>query len=142
MPELRLNLVTREWVIISTGRAKRPEDFRQKRDKKILPDFLESCPFCPGNEHRTPDEIMRIPADSSWLVRVIPNKFAVLSIEGQKIRKNEGLKYLITGTGRHEVIIESPLHNMPTALLSVSDIVNIIRAYKDRFISVYNDPLI
>ncbi len=37
MPELRLNLITREWVIIATERAKRPDDFRQKRDKKYLP---------------------------------------------------------------------------------------------------------
>lgn len=142
MSELRLNLVIREWVIISTGRAKRPEDFRQKRDKKILPDFLESCPFCPGNEHRTPDEIMRIPDDSSWLVRVMPNKFAALYPEGQRLRKNDGLRHLVTDVGKHEVIIESPLHNMPPALLPVGDIANIIRAYKSRFIAVYNNSLI
>lgn len=142
MPELRLNLITREWVIIATERAKRPEDFRQKRDKKILPEFLESCPFCPGNEHKTPNEIMRMPDDGSWLVRVIPNKFAALSSVGQRLRKNEGMKHLVTGTGRHEVIIESPLHNMPTALLSVGDIANIIKTYKNRFVAVYNDPLI
>ncbi len=142
MPELRLNMVTREWVIISTERARKPEDFRQKRDKKILPEFLESCPFCPGNEHKTPDEIMRIPDDGNWLVRVIPNKFAALSSDGQRLRKNEGLKHLVAGVGRHEVIIESPLHNTPTALLPVGDISNIIRAYKKRFIDVYNNPLI
>jgi len=141
MPELRLNLVTREWVIISTERARRPEDFRQIRNKKNLPKFLESCPFCPGNEQKTPGEIMRIPDDSKWLVRVIPNKFAALSAEGDRFRKNEGLRYLVTGIGRHEVIIESPLHNVPTALLPAEDIANIIRAYKNRFVSVYNSPL-
>ena len=142
MSELRLNLVTKEWVIISIEKARKPENFRQMRNKKILPEYLESCPFCHGNEHMTPDEIIRIPDDSSWLVRVIPNKFAVLSPEGQKIRKNEGLKYQLAGVGRHEVIIESPLHNMPTALLPLSDIAGIIRTYKDRFIAVYNNPLI
>ena len=33
MPELRQNLLTREWVIIATERAKRPEDFKSKSKK-------------------------------------------------------------------------------------------------------------
>jgi UDPglucose--hexose-1-phosphate uridylyltransferase len=61
MSEMRLNLITRDWVIIATERARKPEDFRQRRDRKALPEYLETCPFCPGNEHKTPDEIMRIP---------------------------------------------------------------------------------
>jgi len=142
MHELRLNLITREWVIISTERARRPEDFRQRRDKKILPEIDQSCPFCPGNEHKTPDEIMRMPDDGSWLIRVIPNKFAAFSSEGERIRKSDGLKQLITGVGKHEVIIESSSHNTPTALLPVEDIANIIKVYKKRFIDVYSNPVI
>ncbi len=142
MPEMRLNLITREWVIISTERARRPEDFRQRRDKKILPEIDQSCPFCPGNEHKTPDEIMRIPDDGSWLIRVISNKFAAFSSEGERIRKSDGLKHLITGVGKHEVIIESSSHNTPTALLPVEDITNIIKVYKKRFIDVYSNPVI
>jgi UDPglucose--hexose-1-phosphate uridylyltransferase len=142
MSELRLNLITREWVIISTERARSPEDFRQKRDKKMFPEFVDTCPFCPGNEHKTPPEIMRIPYNNKWLVRVIPNKFAALSREGEKLRKNEGLKHFVTGVGRHEVIIETPVHNMLTALLPVGDISNVLRIYKERFIEVSNNPLI
>jgi UDPglucose--hexose-1-phosphate uridylyltransferase len=142
MPELRLNMVTKEWVIIATERARRPEDFILKRNKKILPEFHEFCPFCPGNEHKTPNEIMRIASDQKWLVRVIPNKFAALSSDGQRFRTNEGLKHLMTGIGRHEVIIESPLHNKPTALLPVEDIANVLMAYRERFINVYNIPFI
>jgi UDPglucose--hexose-1-phosphate uridylyltransferase len=142
MPELRLNLITREWVIIATERARRPEGFRQKRDKRALPEILESCPFCPGNEHKTPHEVMRIPHDGKWQVRVIPNKFAELSPEGERIRKSEGLRHLMTGVGRHEVIIESPSHNTPTGLLPVADIISILRAYKLRFTELYHQPAI
>jgi len=115
MAELRLNLITREWVIILTERARNPFDFKQKRDKRAIPEFLETCPFCPGNEHKTPNEIMRIPDDGSWLVRVIPNKFPALLPEGERIRTNQGLKQSITGIGTHDIIIESPSHNTPTA---------------------------
>ncbi|NWF74950.1 MAG: galactose-1-phosphate uridylyltransferase [Nitrospirae bacterium] len=140
MSELRLNLITREWVIISTERTRKPKDFIQKRDKKIFPEFVDTCPFCPGNEHKTPPEIMRIQHNNKWLIRVIPNKFAVLSHEGEKFRTNEGLKHLVNGVGRHEVIIETPVHNTMIALMSVGDISNVLRVYKERFIELSNNP--
>ena len=54
MPEIRHNLLTREWVIIATERAKRPDQFVRKGEKKALPAFEPMCPFCPGNEAMTP----------------------------------------------------------------------------------------
>jgi len=43
-----------------------------------VPAYVETCPFCPGNESNTPNELLRFPAQESkaWSVRVIPNKFA------------------------------------------------------------------
>jgi len=142
MPELRLNLIAREWVIIAKESAKSPRDFQLTRDRKPLPEYHESCPFCPGNEQKTPDEIMKISEDGKWLVRVIPNKYAALSPEGERIRSNEGLKHLVTGVGQHEVIIESPVHNTPTALFAVGNIVNIIWAYRERFAALYKNPAV
>jgi len=43
--ELRLDLVSQDWVIIATGRAKRPETFKKdKKDKKEV--LKKDCPFC------------------------------------------------------------------------------------------------
>lgn len=142
MPELRLNLLTREWVIIATERAKRPRDFRERRKKRLQPEFDKSCPFCHGNEHKTPEEIMRVPQNDGWMVRVIPNKFAALSSEGERVRKNEGIRQNITGVGKHEVIIEAPSHDTPTALLPVEHIRTILKVYRERFIEAYSSPLI
>lgn len=142
MPELRLNLITREWVIIATERAKRPDEFRQRRDKKYLPEHDKNCPFCPGNEDKTPGEIMKVSSDGSWKIRVTPNKFSALSFEGERKRINEGLKHLVSGVGRHEVMIESNLHNTPTALMPAEDVADILRVYKNRFLDIYNDPRI
>ena len=50
MPELRQNFFTKEWVIIATERAKRPEELATHREPQTVPSFVESCPFCPGNE--------------------------------------------------------------------------------------------
>jgi UDPglucose--hexose-1-phosphate uridylyltransferase len=140
MSELRLNLITREWVIIATERAKKPEEFRKLKNKKNLPEYLDSCPFCPGNEQRTPDEIMRIPYGDSWKIRVTPNKFSALSPDLNRERKNEGGRHIITGFGKHEVIIESPVHNISIAGMPIEDIADLIRTYRERFEAIYSEP--
>ena len=80
MPELRQNFFTKEWVVIATDRAKRPEQMVLKRPERTVASFVATCPFCPGNESQTPPEIVRVPAadGSGWAVRLIPNKFAAL----------------------------------------------------------------
>src|SRR5580704_10459245 len=84
MPELRQNFFTKEWVIMATERAKRPEELATHRVVQPIPVFVESCPFCPGNESNTPAEVLRFPVSGGpWAVRVIPNKFAALSSDVQ-----------------------------------------------------------
>ncbi len=120
MPELRQNFFTKEWVIIATERAKRPEDLATHRVADPVPEFVESCPFCPGNESKTPPEVLRCPSNSErWDVRVIPNKFAALSSEAQPTRSLQHLRRRIEGFGFHEVIIDSPDHSRYMGLLSV-----------------------
>jgi UDPglucose--hexose-1-phosphate uridylyltransferase len=49
MSELRLNLITREWIIVNKEKCKKLEDFIVTKEKKRRPEFLETCPFCHGN---------------------------------------------------------------------------------------------
>ena len=85
MPELRKDPVTGRWVIISTDRQKRPNDFRFERANTI---GREQCPFCPGHEQMTPHEVMAYrengtaPNAPGWDIRVVPNKFPALQVEG------------------------------------------------------------
>jgi hypothetical protein len=80
-------------------------------DARSLRNAIRACPFCPGNEHLAPTELMRVtPAefpqwpghqvleDSSWVIRVFNNLFP---------RIPEGL----TG-GRNEsyIVVEDPRH--------------------------------
>ena len=63
MPELRQNRFTKEWVIMATERAKRPEELRVQREPRPpLPHYSETCPFCPGNERLAPPAVMAIPS--------------------------------------------------------------------------------
>lgn len=135
MPELRQNFFTKEWVIIATERAKRPEELATHRVVTPAPEFLESCPFCPGNEDKTPPEVMRYPMNSGdpWKVRVIPNKFAALSSEVQPTRSLQHLRRRIDGFGFHEVIVDSPNHACCMALLPDAQVANILTVYRTRY---------
>lgn len=140
MPELRQNLATKEWVIIASERARRPEDFVKKEEKSIVPEFVAKCPFCPGNEAMTPSDVFSIKGENGWSLRVIPNKFAALisDIENSKPHLS-GLSRHMAGFGYHEVIIETPRHNHTTALLDMSYVKDIIISYRERYLELSKD---
>ncbi len=142
MPELRQNRITKEWVIIATDRAKRPEELVGKKSVQVFPHYAEKCPFCPGNEKLAPPEVLRFPGDGSWRVRVVPNKYAALSREGELTRKVERSKRTMNGVGIHDVFVETPDHAMTMALLSEDHISEVLRAYLERFKAVSADPRI
>lgn len=137
MSELRQDPTTREWVIIAPERAKRPQEEPKKRHASKLPAWDASCPFCPGNESQTPEEVFKIPLSAQsagWEVRVVPNRFAALTPEGEITRKGDGYFFLkMQGFGIHEVIIESPSHNTPMALMSYDQVEKVLIAYQERY---------
>ena len=135
MPELRQNFFTKEWVVIATERAKRPEQMVVKRPDKTVPSFVATCPFCPGNESQTPPEVLRVPASdgSGWAVRLIPNKFAALQRDVEPERVIHRSRRTINGFGVHDVVIETPSHSQLMGLMAESEVLNILRVYKARF---------
>jgi UDPglucose--hexose-1-phosphate uridylyltransferase len=142
MPELRYNVITREWVVIATERAKRPDQFIRKEERKALPEYDPKCPFCPGNEAMTPPATYVVPDTKSWRVRVTPNKFAALSYEGERKRTVKGIRRTVTGVGIHEVMVETPAHNKTTALLSDHEVELVVQTYLNRFKFASSDPRI
>ena len=141
MPELRKDPITGRWVIISTDRAKRTTDF------SVEPAAIRGgfCPFCPGHEDKTPPEILAYRSDGSgpnsagWWVRVVPNKFPALGIEGEVSRQGEGLFDKMSGIGAHEVIIETPVHEQTLATLPEKRVEDVLWAFRDRMIDLQRD---
>ena len=142
MPELRKDPVTGRWVIIATDRAKRPTDFVRDKVQIRGSGF---CPFCYGNESKTPPEILAYRSDGSsrnapgWSLRVVANKFPALGIEGSLNRQGEGLYDKMNGIGAHEVIIETPKHELTLATLPVRQVEDVLWAYRDRIIDLKKD---
>jgi len=103
------------------------------------------CPFCLGNESKTPPEVLAYgrngggPNTPGWTVRVVPNKFPALGIEGDLDRQGDGLFDRMNGVGAHEVIVETPDHKSTLATLPVRAIEDVLWAYRDRVLDLKND---
>jgi len=141
MPELRKDPVVGRWVIISTERSRRPTSFVPVTHEKTS----HFCPFCGGNEDKTPPEVFALrPGGGArdgpgWTVRVVPNKFPALQIEGTLDRRGEGLYDKMNGVGAHEVVIETPDHDRDFADLPVEHIEQILNAYRERAMDLHRD---
>ncbi len=141
MPELRREPVSGRWVIIATERAARPTDF--KTNQQIIKSSF--CPFCEGNEDKTPPEILAYrdngaaPNTGGWSVRVVPNKFPALQIEGEQNKRGEGIYDMMNGIGAHEIIIESPRHIQSLTALDNGNVEEVLLCYRDRLIDLKQD---
>lgn len=139
MPEFRLNLISREWVVINAERARGPAEFRRGPVRKPKPPYLDSCPFCPGNEGAPGNELLRSPETGDWRIRVLLNKYPVLSMEGQPTRTVDGPRRMVRGVGLHEVIVESPLHDTSPAFFEAEHMAEVLSIYRARFNNAYTD---
>jgi len=191
--EFRHNLVTDDWVVFSSARRGRPRQVQPVSDRcnlTSLPSHDATCPFCLGNEHETPEATltMNYPGTDKWRLRVVPNKFpvvtdSVVSCDPHVSRGSGGRREgaLAIGTrkhslaghegeeessrrpgasdpgaedsgassklvdgddydvvdsvpamGFHEVLIETPEHNLPTALMAPPQVEAIVQALQRR----------
>lgn len=141
MPELRKDPIVGRWVIISVERGKRPADFVSASQKKRG----GFCPFDPGNEYTTPPEIMAFrpvgssPNASGWTLRVMPNKFPALQIDGELGKTGEGIFDKMNGIGAHEVIVETPDHNLTLSSMDRKAVEDVLWAYYLRLTDLKKD---
>jgi galactose-1-phosphate uridylyltransferase len=84
MSELRKDPIVDRWVIVSPERSQRPSDVH------LQPGMQPSsvCPFCPGPEKMPPNAVLAyrhnhtMPNTSGWMVRVVPNTYPALGLDG------------------------------------------------------------
>ncbi|WP_165064624.1 galactose-1-phosphate uridylyltransferase [Paludisphaera rhizosphaerae] len=142
MPELRKDPIVGRWVIIAHERARRPYDFKAAGATHPR---SQVCPFCEGQEGMTPPEILAYrdpgsrPNGPGWRVRVVPNRFPALQIEGELEKRGDGIYDRMAGIGAHEVIIESPRHHVSTSDLAPNEVREVLWVYRDRLVDLKRD---
>lgn len=158
-PELRRDPVTGRWVVIAPERARRPVTLTdaEPRHRVEVNGERVPCPFCPGQEHDTPNEVLayREPGTAAngpgWRLRVVPNKFpavrpiqadfTLISCAGsEQTPVPPSLFHAIPGFGRHEVLIECAEHVATPQMLPDAAFGDVFRAYRDRLLTLAQEP--
>jgi UDPglucose--hexose-1-phosphate uridylyltransferase len=140
MTELRKDPIVGRWVIISTERAKRPQEFAREAPERRG----GVCPLCPGSERMTPPEILAYrdggsPNDANWTLRVVSNKFPALRIEGELGKAADGIYDRMNGIGAHEVVIETEKHDVDLFDLPENRFRDVLWAFRERLLDLKKD---
>lgn len=142
MPELRRDPIVGRWVIFASDGARRFEPAAPSREAAPTP---EGCPFCEGNEARTPRELFAFRAAGTaadapgWRVRVVPHRFPTLRVEGDLEHRADGIYDAMNGIGAHEVIVETPRHVVTPAALEPASIEEGLLAARERMADLRRD---
>jgi UDPglucose--hexose-1-phosphate uridylyltransferase len=148
MSILRYDPTTGDWVIFATSRARRPHELKQGAISAApaASAATKACPFCPGNERLTPPEVYALRSDavtnsSDWQVRVVPNKFPALRIEedDRSVEESHPFFRFRGGCGAHEVIIESPNHDVFLGNQPIAQIERLLKTLQARYRDLLRD---
>jgi len=139
--ELRQDIITGDWVVIATGRAKRLEDFSKSERDKYDPG-IENCLFeDPEKSGQEKDVLIYQRSDGDWTLRVFPNKFPAFVPERSVRNMEEGPYFAMAGTGYHEVIVTRD-HKRQMALMDELEIAEVFDAYQERYLSLMNKKIV
>lgn len=146
--ELRLDLVSKDWVVIATGRAKKPETFKKEK-REVMEEPKASCPFCHINTQEKPTLIFfngkRIKNSKTipknWTLIVVPNKYPAI-LQGESLRERaEGPYQIMDGIGFHEVVVTRN-HVKDMSQFSPKEIKEVIDAYQERYLELMNEKFV
>jgi UDPglucose--hexose-1-phosphate uridylyltransferase len=132
-PEFRRDPLHNTWVVFAPKRQRRPQDFGPALMQTVALD-----PFAAGNERLTPHEVYAIREENTraneagWRVRVVPNRYPAVEIEGPLIGSPVGPYDHLSGIGAHEVVIETPDSDRALEDLPVPAIAEVLAAWRER----------
>jgi len=139
--EIRINpVVPAESVLVATARSMRP-----KKAEELAPrdtrKHVDTCPFCRGNEHKTPPAILRWPEAGDWQIRMVENLYPVLGDDRSQAGFAFGLQQTIDGYGRHEVIIDHFEHGIALHEMAEGHLAALFGVYQTRMRQLFDsDP--
>jgi UDPglucose--hexose-1-phosphate uridylyltransferase len=142
MPELRKDPVVGRWVVFSEERLQRPLHFSLTEER---PFPAEEDPFLEGNEADTPPEVYAHRPEGGaangpgWTVRVVPNRFPALRVEGELRREAVGFYDMMTGVGAHEVVIETPRPDKELEQQDLAGVAGVLKAVRTRMRDLQRD---
>jgi len=147
--ELRFDLVSKDWVLIATGRAKKPETFKKERKAKEITS-KRKCPFCKKETFK--DFILAFAGGKkilsgqklpkNWTTIVVPNKFPAVFPYHKLAEKIEGNLYQkMNAVGFHEVVVTKN-HNKSIGQFEIIKIKELLDVYHARYLELMRKPFV
>jgi len=149
--ELRYDLVSKDWVVIATGRAKRPETFKKER-RKAEKSPEKYCPFCHIEKQEVPTLVFSkgkrvflkhgglVP--DGWTTVVLPNKYPAFLPSSRLGKRIEGGIYQkMNAAGFHEVVVTRD-HKVQMAQFSVEQIKEVMDVYQARYLKLMKEKFV
>lgn len=139
--ELRRDIISGDWVVIATGRAKRPHEFaKTSSPTPVQP--RKACPFevLPKNVislYALPDA----ERDEGWWVAAIPNKYPAFGHGICSVINRDGLYEVTDGAGFHEVVITRD-HTRSIGQMKTDEVELILKVYQDRYLELAEDACV
>jgi UDPglucose--hexose-1-phosphate uridylyltransferase len=127
--ELRHDLVSGNWVLLSTRRGTRPHELKGGPKRKSTP--ISRCPFERPFRDRSP--IYLAGPKSDWRLAVVANKYPAVIHGTQPVRsEHSGFYEPVKGSGHHELILtHSHYDNFPH--LSSEDAQGVFHLFQERY---------
>ncbi|MBI4138324.1 MAG: DUF4921 family protein [Candidatus Wildermuthbacteria bacterium] len=143
--ELRYDPVSQDWVVIATGRARRPDSFAKDRKSVVLADSVEECPFEDMDTQKTPtlmisrgarrEIVAGAPLPQDWTTVSFPNKYPAFAPEGSFVTRIQGPYEATDGIGFHEVVATRD-HARDVADFTLPEAEELLAAYQTRFLEL------
>jgi UDPglucose--hexose-1-phosphate uridylyltransferase len=150
LPSLRTDRLLGRSVLVAENRAQRPNEFGEGfsslsgqagRSVASHSPGVSVCPFCRGQEHRTPSAVFELTDEyGHWQTRVVPNMFPAVVLAGDIREQVDQLPDVggatssaaVAAIGVQEVVIESPQHVDRMSALSERELRRVLETYIQR----------
>jgi len=143
--ELRMDVISQDWVIIAPGRAGRPNLLAETKKRKTTPP--KECPFCQIQTQQNPLLVFsngrKIAWEKwtpsllkKWTTLVIPNKYPIFSSDSQLKEKKEGPFFKkIKALGFHEIVVTRH-HTKQIAQFNLAQVKELFDVYQERYLEL------
>lgn len=170
--ELRYDLVSKDWVVIATGRARRPETF--KKEKRFKQEVSKKfCPFCNISTQEKPTLIFsrnkKIPFEAEgkipdkwtplentkikkkhkgsnsltgWTTIVIPNKYPAFSPYPSLNPRTEGKLYQRMNAKGFHEVVVTRDHKKTMAQFTIKQVKEVFDVYQARYLSLMKEEFV
>lgn len=136
--ELRQDLVSKDWIVIAPGRAKRPDQYAERKERRVRAP-KSSCPFEDPQKSGNKKPVLIYRNKHGWELQIIENKYPALQhARVCAMAGHRGSFLTMSGVGHHDVLVTRD-HDATFPRLSRRQSLQVFQAFRDRYLMLTGD---